>query len=106
MSVITVNSFDHGVRGCRSHDFPQLNEDIVANSNTWYNRWVADEVVQQNMSITFECMRSNTDLNLWNKCYDRYSEFESIQQGGPLIAHLVLHAIQDASEQSLESLVC
>ena len=80
-------------------DFAQLNEDVVANSCTWCNRWVANSYVKENMMSSRGCMQSNTDLPLWTEAHDRHDEFDLIQQGGPLVPHFISH------EQSLESSV-
>ena len=85
-------------------DYPRLHECHVANSCTWYNRWVTDEYVHENMVLTLNLLQNNTDESLWNKCYERYEEFEPMQQGGPLMAFLILKLIQDSSEKALEHL--
>jgi hypothetical protein len=85
-------------------DYPRLHECHVANSCTWYNRWVTDEYVHENMVLTLNLLQNNTEESLWNKCYERYEEFEPMQQGGPLMAFLILKLIQDSSEKALEHL--
>ena len=85
-------------------DYPQLHAVVVANSCTWYNRWVTNRYIQENMALTYTFLQNNTEESLWSKCLDLYDEFSPIQQGGPLMAFLILQRIQDSSEQALDLL--
>ena len=48
--------------------------------------------------------RITPEDELWSKCLELYEEYTPIQQGGPLMAFLLLQHIQDSSEQGLELL--
>ena len=85
-------------------DHTKLHEAHVANSCTWYNRWVKNDYVRENMSFILTFLQNNTDEYLWSKSLERYEEFTPIQRGGPLIAFIILRKIQDSSEQALEHL--
>ena len=86
-------------------DYSKLHPEVVANSCTWYNRWVDEEYVRENMALTYEFLHKNTEPSLWNKCVELYDEYLPIQQGGPLMLCLLLHRIQNYSEQALTVLV-
>ena len=48
-------------------DYTQLHPEIVANSCTWYNRWVADPFVRENMALTYSLLQRNTEPTcIWN----------------------------------------
>ena len=85
-------------------DHPQLHSVHVANSCTWHNSWVTSRHIAENMACTFTFLQNNTEENLWLKCLETYEECHPIQQGGPLMAHLILQRIQDSSEQALDLL--
>ena len=85
-------------------DYPQLHAIHVANSCTWYNRWVTNSYISENMALTYTFFQNNTEDELWSKCLELYEEYTPIQQGGPLMAFLLLQRIQDSSEQALELL--
>ena len=85
-------------------DYPQLHAVTIANSCTWYNRWVTNRYISENMALTYTFFQNNTEESLWAKCLDLYEEFSPIQQGGPLMAFLILQRIQDSSEQALDLL--
>jgi hypothetical protein len=91
----TFNVFD---------DHTRLHPMHVANSNTWFHRWVNNAYIQENMALTLRLLESNTDENLWSKCLEAYEEYHPIQQGGPLMAYLILQHIQDSSDMALEHL--
>ena len=57
------------------------------------------------MVYTYEFLHKNTEPSLWNKCVDMYDEYVPVQQGGPLMLCLILHRIQNYSEQALSVLV-
>ena len=85
-------------------DFPRLHPDIVATSCGWYNRWVQDSYIAENMNLTRQLFENNTDPTLWSKCMEEYDEYPPMQQGGPLALSLILRRIQDVSEDAIEHL--
>ena len=87
-------------------DYPRLHLSEVAASNAWYNTWLIGQqpYVKENMQLTFELLRHNTEETLWSKCLEKYEEFHPIQQGGPLMLHLILERIQTSSESAVEFL--
>ena len=85
-------------------DFSKLHAVHVANSNVWYNTWVSDSYVHDNMVLTLLFLQHNTDEGLWSRCWERYEEYSPVEQGGPLMAYLLLQSIQDSSDQALEHL--
>ena len=85
-------------------DYSKLHSAVVANSCTWYNRWVYEEYIRENMAYTYDFLFKNTETSLWPKCIEEYDGFLPIQQGGPLMLCLLLHRIQNYSEQALQVL--
>ena len=85
-------------------DLTKLRSVHVANSNVWYNTWVTDDYVHDNMVLTLLFLQHNTDESLWARCWERYEEYTAVEQGGPLMLYLLLRAIQDSSDQALEHL--
>ena len=86
------------------YEHSQLHPVLVANSNTWYNIWVTDEWTHENLVLTFDLLKNNTDPHLWDVCMEAYDEFTPVQQGGPLMLYLILSRIRDSSEQALDYL--
>ena len=85
-------------------DYHELHPEVVANSCTWYNRWVTNAYIRENMVLAFMLLQNNTDPELWAKCMELYEDYSPIQQGGPLMLCLILRRIQDQSEQALDYL--
>ena len=85
-------------------DYTQLHPTNIANSCAWFSKWVTDRYVHENMALTLTLLQNNTDEALWNKCMERYEEYHPMEQGGPLMAFLILQRIQDSSEQALDHL--
>ena len=85
-------------------DYATLHPTMVANSNAWYNNWVQEKSIRDNLNITFEMLRNNTETELWSKSYEEHEEFSPIQQGGPLILYFILKRIIDVSESSIQYL--
>ena len=85
-------------------DYPKLTPAIVANSNAYYSRWVADEFIPDNLNLTYTMCKNNTEDNLFNKCLEDYERYHSMQQGGPLMLCLLLQRIHNGTEQHMEYL--
>ena len=85
-------------------DYATLHPAMVANSNAWCNAWVAEPTIRENLKITFEMLRNNTDAELWSKAYEDHEEFNPVQQGGPLMLFFILKRIIDVSESSITGL--
>jgi hypothetical protein len=82
----------------------KLHPTIVANSCAWYNKWVAEDYIRENMQFSFLMIQMNTSESLFNKCLEDYEEYEPLQRGGPLILSLILRRIQDVSESAIDHL--
>ena len=85
-------------------DYHQLHPAVVANSCTWYNRWVSSFYIRENMVLTFMLLQNNTEHDLWTTCMELYEVYTPIQQGGPLMLCLILRRIQNHSEKALDLL--
>jgi hypothetical protein len=85
-------------------DYATLHPAMIANSNVWLNTWPQDTAIHQNLQITFEFIRSNTDPALWAKALEDHDEFLPVQQGGSLILYFVLKRLLDVGESSLDFL--
>jgi hypothetical protein len=79
-------------------DYAKLDDNIVANSCAWYNMWVQEEYVQENMAHTYTLLQNNTTESLWNKCLEEYEEYAPSQQGGPLMFFLIIRRSETAIE--------
>ena len=77
---------------------------MIANSNSWYNLWVNDPYIKENMTLTFTLLRNNTTEGLWNKCLEDYEEYALEQRGGPLMFFLIMSRIQRSNETAMEHL--
>ena len=84
--------------------YAKFTADMVANSCAWYNYWLSEPYVRENMTYSLAFLQNNTSDSLWAKCLETYDDFDPAQQGGPLMLFLVLKKIQDTSESAIESL--
>lgn len=82
-------------------DYAKLTPDMVANSNAWYNLWISEPYIRENMSYSLTLLKNNTEESLWSKCLEDYKEFHVDQRGGPLMLYLILRRIQDVSETTI-----
>ena len=85
-------------------DYATLHPAVVANSNAWYNNWVTDSTIRENLTLTFECLTNNTEPTLWSKAFEDHEEYKPFQQGGPLIFLCILKRIMAMSEASISYL--
>ena len=85
--------------------FPKLHPKLVANSCAWYNSWAAEDYVGENMKLSFEFFRNNTDEYLFNKTLETYEQYPVMSRGGPLMAYLLLSKILTTTESAIEILI-
>ena len=87
------------------NDYAKLHVSHVANSNAYYQRWVGDDYVHENLNLTFTLLQNNTEESLWAKCLEDYEEFGPYQRGGPLMFYLIVRRIHNSSESAIEFLL-
>ena len=85
--------------------YPKLHGNHVAASCAWYNSWTADDYIAENMKLSFEFFRNNTDEHLFNKTLESYERFPVLCRGGPLMAYLLLSKILTTTESAIEILM-
>jgi len=85
--------------------FPKLHPKLVSNSCAWYNSWAAEDYVGENMKLSFEFFRNNTDEYLFNKTLETYEQYPVMSRGGPLMACLLLSKILSTTESAIEILI-
>jgi len=86
-------------------DYGKLEPQQVALSNLWYNSWVEDEYIQENLSITQQFLKNNTEDTLWNKALEDAQSYPTQSHGGPLMFVLLMKRIQDSSAIALAHLL-
>ena len=94
-SSTTFNLFD---------DHRRLDASMVAASNAWYNLWVDEPFISENMTYTFTFLQNNTSEDLWNLCLEDYEEYHQVSKGGPLMLFLILRRLQNSSENAMQNL--
>lgn len=85
-------------------DYMILDPDLVGQSNVYYNRYCADKFIGENLALTYNMLKLNTDETLFFKCLEEYDRYHPFQQGGPLMLSLILKKINSATEQQLDYL--
>ena len=85
-------------------DYPQISIEMVCNSNEYRHRWCYDKHTLDDLSLTFDLLKNNTDDKLWDRCLEDYEEYESYEKGGPLMLILILKRVRNLSEQSAQHL--
>ncbi len=105
-SVLELGPDNKTVLGERDlfHDYPSLNVEVIAKSNAWYRKWPQDPTYQQNLQLTYKFFQNNVDDTLWEKCYERYSTYPPVEQGGPLFFAIMLHQLVSNTEEAARSL--
>ena len=77
----------------------------MANSNAWYNSWCDLDEVRENFLIQQTLLHNNCSEPLWNKCLQEYDTYHVSQQGGPLMALLILKRISATSETAISNVL-
>lgn len=85
-------------------EYMHLDADLVAQSNAYYNRFCDDQFIIDNLTLTYNMLRCNTDDKLFLKCLEEYDRYQPCQQGGPLMLSLLLKKINSGTEQQLDYL--
>ena len=85
-------------------DHRRLDASMVAASNAWYNLWVDEKFISDNMTYTFTFLQNNTSEALWNLCLEDYEEYHPVSKGGPLVFFLVPRRLQNSSESAMQNL--
>ena len=85
-------------------DYPKLTPDVVAQSNAYYNMWIDEPYISENLNLTLTLLKKNSDERLYQKCMETYERYHTMQQGGSLMLILMLLKIHNASEQYMEHL--
>lgn len=85
-------------------DYMTLDPDVVAQSNAYYNSYCIDPFINENLVLTYNMVRANTDDTLFHKCLEVYDRYHPQQHGGPLLLSLILKKINSATEQQLDYL--
>ena len=83
-------------------DYGKLDPQIVALSNVWYSEWVQEKYVHENLSITQQFLKLNTDDTLWNKALEDMQDYPHSAHGGPLMFVLIMRRIQDSSAMAID----
>jgi len=86
-------------------DYGKLKPQQVVLSNLWYNSWVEDKYIQENLSITQQFLKNNTEDTLWNKALKDAQSYPIQLHGGPLMFVLLMKRIQDSSAIALAHLL-
>ena len=80
-------------------DYPILTPTMVAVSTAYYNMWVAETYISENLNLTYTFIQNNTDPTLFGKCLEEYEKYSPISQGGPLMLILILQRISILNTQ-------
>ena len=80
-------------------DYPILTPTMVAVSTAYYNMWVAEHYISENLNLTYTFIQNNTDPTLFGKCLEEYEKYSPISQGGPLMLILILQRISVLNTQ-------
>jgi hypothetical protein len=86
-------------------DYVVLPEAAMANCTTWIHLWVESKAIRENIQLIFEFLHNNVCPELWAKALEDHQDCSGVQQGGPLMFHLVMRHILDVSEASILALV-
>lgn len=85
-------------------DYMVIDPDLVAQSNVYYNRYCEDKFVSENLALTYNMLKNNTEEILFQKCLEEYDRYHPFQQGGPLMFSLIMKKISSGTEQQIDYL--
>ena len=71
----------------------------VAESTAWYRQFVQGaEFINDNLSLSYDFLRNNSDSILWDKIQEELSKFDpNIEVGGPLAFKCMMNLLQNNS---------
>lgn len=88
--------------------YPELTAQQVADSCKWY-RLYCDHSTQpwilENLQASYEFLKANCSDELWKAVYNEYKEHLVQEQGGPLLLHYILTAVQQNNDTVLTNVV-
>ena len=85
-------------------DYPKCPPGLVAMSNRYYNSWVDETFIAENLNLTYTLIKNNTDEVLFQQALEDYDKYKPISQGGPLLLSIILHKINAVNAQYQEFL--
>jgi hypothetical protein len=85
-------------------DYSEVTVEEVAASNRWYRQWGADPWHSENLYLTALYFQNNTTDLLWRMTYDKYSQYNQLERGGPLFFHIMLSKLLSNTEESAKHL--
>ena len=72
---------------------------MVALSNRYYNMWIDEMFIPENLNLTYALIKNNMDEVLYGQCLEEYEKYSDICQGGPLLFIICIHKINKVNAQ-------
>ena len=85
-------------------EFSEISVEEVAASNRFYNQWAAEDHFSQNLRLTYAYFQSNVSEELYEKAFETYDEFSSVEKGGPLFFIIMMNLLLSNTEEAAATL--
>jgi hypothetical protein len=80
-------------------DYAKVTPAMVALSNRYYNMWIDESFIPENLNLTYTLIKNNMDEVLYGQCLEEYEKYADICQGGPLLFIICIHKINKVNAQ-------
>ena len=85
-------------------NYEEVTPDEVAASCEWYRRWTKKDWYRENLVLTYKHLENNMTQSLFEKCYEQFETYPTIQQGGPLLFVIMMNILVSSSEAAIDHL--
>ena len=106
--ILNSSALQAGVPKNHFKNHHEVTPDLAAASSTWWAAWGGDDQdtsYQEDLWITNELIKHNTDPVLYNKCQEEIEHFHTLSHGGPLLLSLILNKVFASAETAMKKLV-
>ena len=80
-------------------DYAKITPAMVALSNRYYNMWIDESFIPENLNLTYTLIKNNMDEVLYGQCLEEYEKYSDICRGGPLLFIICIHKINKVNAQ-------
>jgi hypothetical protein len=80
-------------------DYAKITPAMVALSNRYYNMWIDESFIPENLNLTYTLIKNNMDEVLCGQCLEECEKYSDICRGGPLLFIICIHKINKVNAQ-------
>ena len=84
--------------------YDELTEEQVGLSCEWKNKWTAKSYYQDDLVLTFKCLKNNMTHKLLDKAFQHYETYPKPHQGEPLLFIVMMKLLVSNSDEATHHL--